>query len=113
MIKNPKFKYTCQIYPILLFVLYLTTATFLYGQNPVDGPQSYYSQKVKFETISIEQNLSQSTVRTIYQDSKGFMWFGTEDGLNKFDGFKFTVYKFNPNDINSLSSNFNKSNFRG
>lgn len=39
------------------------------------------------------------------QDSRGFLWFGTRDGLNKYDGYKFTVYRHNPDDINSLSGN--------
>ncbi len=62
------------------------------------------NQPVKFERISLEQGLSQSSVQCILQDRKGFMWFGTEDGLNKYDGYRFTVYKNNPNDPNSLSN---------
>ena len=41
---------------------------------------------LRFDSISIEQGLSQSSVRVIFQDSRGFIWFGTEDGLNRFDG---------------------------
>jgi len=65
------------------------------------------SQKtsVKFEHISIDQGLSESTVRSIWQDSKGFMWFGTGDGLNRYDGYKFTIYKRNPKEPNSISHN--------
>ena len=36
------------------------------------------------------------------KDSQGFMWFGTEEGLNKYDGYTFTVYKHDPEDPNSL-----------
>ncbi len=64
------------------------------------------SQDLKFERISVEQGLSQSTIYDILQDSKGFMWFGTEDGLNKYDGYDFTIYKNNPNDSSSLSHNY-------
>ncbi|MCI0695433.1 STAS domain-containing protein [candidate division KSB1 bacterium] len=46
-----------------------------------------------FEQISIEQGLSQSIVFCIVQDRGGFMWFGTEDGLNKYDGYDFTVIR--------------------
>ncbi len=60
---------------------------------------------VKFERITIEQGLSQSTIFCILQDSRGFMWFGTEDGLNKYDGYKFTVYRFDQNDPTSLGGN--------
>lgn len=62
-------------------------------------------QQIKFERISIEQGLSQSSVSSIYQDSKGFLWFGTEDGLNKFDGYEFTIYRHDPDDLSSLSDN--------
>jgi ligand-binding sensor domain-containing protein len=56
--------------------------------------------------ILSEDGLSQNTVHSILQDSKGFMWFATEDGLNKYDGYNFTVYKNNPRDKNSISDNF-------
>ena len=70
-------------------------------------PVILYPQEedTQFERISVEQGLSQSSVHCIFQDSKGFMWFGTEDGLNKYDGYQFTVYNNNPDDIGSLSSN--------
>ncbi len=58
-----------------------------------------------FDHISIEQGLSQSSVFSILQDSKGFMWFGTLDGLNKYDGYMFTVYKSDPRDPKTLSNN--------
>ena len=64
---------------------------------------------IKFEHISLEQGLSQASVFCILQDSRGFMWFGTEDGLNKYDGYSFTVYKPDPDNFNSLSDNYVKS----
>ncbi|MBL8152129.1 MAG: histidine kinase, partial [Blastocatellia bacterium] len=48
---------------------------------------------IQFEHLSIEQGLSQSTVTSIVEDHLGFIWFGTEEGLNKYDGYGFTVYK--------------------
>jgi ligand-binding sensor domain-containing protein len=56
-----------------------------------------------FEQISIEQGLSQSIVFCVMQDHRGFMWFGTEDGLNKYDGYNFAVLRHDPHDLNSLS----------
>jgi signal transduction histidine kinase/ligand-binding sensor domain-containing protein len=47
---------------------------------------------VRFKRITINDGLSLSSVYNIYQDSKGFMWFGTEDGLNKYDGQSITVF---------------------
>jgi hypothetical protein len=62
-------------------------------------------QHIRFERISLEQGLSQGTVYSILQDSKGFMWFATQDGLNKYDGYEFTVYK-PVSGANSLALNF-------
>jgi ligand-binding sensor domain-containing protein len=68
---------------------------------------SFYSpaaaRELKFEKISLAQGLSQSTVQCILQDSKGFLWFGTADGLNQYDGNKFTVYLPVPGGPGSLS----------
>src|SRR5687767_6440807 len=58
---------------------------------------------LRFEHISIEQGLSQSSVRVIFQDSRGFLWFGTEDGLNRYDGYTFKTFKPEPSNSNSLS----------
>ena len=51
------------------------------------------NEKLNFKNITIEDGLSQSTVNCLLQDSKGFMWFGTQDGLNRFDGYTFKIYK--------------------
>jgi hypothetical protein len=67
---------------------------------------SAQQQRLRFERISLEHGLSQSIVHVIFQDSKGFLWFGTQDGLNKYDGYEFTVYKFDPFDSTSLSENY-------
>jgi ligand-binding sensor domain-containing protein/signal transduction histidine kinase len=58
---------------------------------------------LRFDHISIEQGLSQSSVRVILQDSRGFMWFGTEDGLNRYDGYAFKTFKPDPDVSSSLS----------
>ena len=57
-----------------------------------------FSQKpdLKFRHITTSEGLSQSTVTCILKDRQGFMWFGTRDGLNKYNGYDFTVYKNNP-----------------
>ena len=62
-------------------------------------------QNIRFKRLSIEDGLSQSTVEAIVQDQMGFMWFGTEDGLNRFDGYEFEIFKNDPDDPNSISSN--------
>lgn len=57
-------------------------------------------------TITSEQGLSQGVVNCELQDNHGFMWFGTQDGLNRYDGNGITVFKTNPLDSNSLATNF-------
>ena len=54
------------------------------------------ARPIRFTRLSLEQGLSQSTVLCVFQDSRGYIWLGTEDGLNRFDGVKFTVYKNDP-----------------
>lgn len=61
---------------------------------------------LKFERISIEKGLSQSVVYSIFQDSRGFLWIGTQDGLNRYDGYSFRVYKSKPYDSTSLSDSW-------
>lgn len=63
------------------------------------------ADNLSFEQIFLEHGLSQSIVQCICQDRAGFMWFGTEDGLNQFDGYEFTVLRNDPADSNSLSYN--------
>lgn len=58
-----------------------------------------------FDRITIEDGLSQGTITSIVQDDRGFMWFGTYDGLNRYDGVKFKVYKSDVEDSLSLSHN--------
>ncbi len=57
---------------------------------------------IRFNRISREQGLAQSTVTCILQDRAGFMWLGTRDGLNRFDGYDFVVYKHDTKDPSSL-----------
>ena len=58
-----------------------------------------------FESLTINDGLSQGFVSAIIQDKMGLMWFGTNDGLNRYDGYKFTVYYHNPFDSTSLADN--------
>src|ERR1700681_2771217 len=64
------------------------------------------AQHLKFEHLGTGAGLSQSNTICILQDSRGFMWFGTRDGLNRYDGYQFTVYKNDALDEKSLSNNF-------
>ena len=63
-------------------------------------------KSLKMEAITINDGLSQGMINCIYQDHFGFMWFGTLDGLNRYDGYHFTVYRYETNDSNSISGNW-------
>jgi signal transduction histidine kinase/ligand-binding sensor domain-containing protein/CheY-like chemotaxis protein len=84
------------LYPILIAVLLHTGILNLNCQ-----PTNFV-----FRHLRVEDGLSQSTVHAIGQDRNGFMWFGTDNGLNKYDGNKFIVYIHDANDTNSIASNF-------
>ncbi len=60
----------------------------------------------RFRHISNDQGLSNTSVNCIFQGSRGFLWFGTRDGLNKYDGVKITVFKNDENNPTSISDNF-------
>ncbi|MFZ1517249.1 MAG: two-component regulator propeller domain-containing protein [Ignavibacteriaceae bacterium] len=74
----------------------LTISTFL--------PESF-PQSILFNRFLVKEGLSNDDVNCVLEDKLGFMWFGTEDGLNRFDGYSFRVYRNNPDDNNSISSN--------
>ena len=60
---------------------------------------------VQFEHLTIEDGLSQNAGLAIFQDSKGYLWIGSQDGLNRYDGFAFKIYKHDPEDPSSISHN--------
>src|SRR5687768_526612 len=72
----------------------------------ISGATMTYSQKpdLSFKRISVLEGLSHSFVKAIIQDHQGFMWFGTDDGLNKYDGYNITIYKHIPEITSSISS---------
>jgi ligand-binding sensor domain-containing protein/two-component sensor histidine kinase len=57
------------------------------------------------QRITVNEGLSQNTVYRMFQDSRGFMWIGTADGLNRYDGYAITVYRHTPHDSTSLPGN--------
>jgi diguanylate cyclase (GGDEF)-like protein len=69
-------------------------------------PAGAKTRAMRFERLSAAQGLSQSSVMCLLQDSQGFLWLGTEDGLNRYDGYAFTVYRHDPNQAESLPADF-------
>ena len=63
----------------------------------------YNAQQYKFETLTTDDGLSQNLIESIFQDSRHFLWIGTSDGLNRYDGNEFKVYKSTPNDSTTIS----------
>jgi len=65
------------------------------------------SQKPSYiENFSIEDGLSQNSIICLYQSSDGLLWVGTQDGLNLFDGYNFSIYRYNPTNPNSIPNNY-------
>jgi len=71
--------------------------------QPIPRAEPNFNRSIRFEHLSLEQGLSQSVVNVIFQDSKGFLWTGTEDGLNRYDGYNFKVYRPEADNPNSIS----------
>lgn len=61
-------------------------------------------KNISFEKITVEHGLSQSMVFSIAQDKQGLLWIGTQDGLNKYDGYRFNTFRFDPNNTRSISN---------
>ncbi|MGH7596348.1 MAG: ligand-binding sensor domain-containing protein, partial [bacterium] len=83
-------------------LLWLALVLILFSHPPVRAQQ----EKIAFKHLTIDDGLSQNAVSAMLQDRQGFMWFGTKDGLNRYDGYSFTVYQHNPFDSTSLSANY-------
>lgn len=74
----------------------LPSPTALPTEAPVERPvfqNTRFNSSIRFQHLSLEEGLSQSVVNTILQDRQGFLWIGTEDGLNRYDGYSFKVYR--------------------
>ncbi len=70
------------------------------------GNLTAQNERISFRHYTSDQGLSQNRVDGILRDKRGFMWFATYNGLNRFDGYNFLIYKSNPSDTNSLSNNY-------
>ena len=82
-----------KFYILLLIYIWLNT------------PSITFAQSLKFNHLTVEDGLSNNIVNTVIQDKTGFIWFGTEDGLNRYDGYNFKIFRNDPSDSNSLSDN--------
>ncbi|MES2455429.1 MAG: two-component regulator propeller domain-containing protein [Bacteroidota bacterium] len=78
--------------PILLSIL-LLASVWVFAQQ----------EQIQFSRLDLSNGLSHNQVNTIFKDEKGFLWFGTLAGLNRFDGYQVKVFKHDPRDTTSLS----------
>ena len=63
------------------------------------------NQNISFDHLTVEEGLSQSTIFAITQDTKGFIWIASRDGLNRYDSHEIKVYRNDPHDPTSLANN--------
>jgi len=85
----------------ILFRLMLTCFIIVFASRLIS--QSLISTTQERNFYDLPEGLSQSNVNAIFQDYRGFVWIGTDDGLNKYDGYRFTIYKNDPLDSSSIS----------
>lgn len=93
----------------LLVLISFGPAMLAQTENMMAGRNA--DRELQFENISVDQGLSQSSVNCMLQDRRGFMWFGTKDGLNCFDGYRFRAYEYDPDEPGSIKDNFIESIF--
>jgi len=96
---------------LLIALLFLRSPAPSYAQEgdnaePSETQLQTLPANPKFEHLTSEQGLSNTRIVSILQDSQGFMWFGTQDGLNRYDGNEFRVFRHEPGNEKSLSANF-------
>lgn len=85
-----------------LYVGFLAAAILLMN---IAGLRVYAQQGLKYEVLGLQQGLSQSSALTMVQDNFGFIWVGTQDGLNRYDGYGFRVFRHSRKDSTSIIDN--------
>ena len=96
------FKFDCLNSIKINIVRFLLPIALIFGHSFLYAQKNNFS----FDHLGLRDGLSQSYVNCVVQDKQGFMWFGTQDGLNKYDGYHFTVYKNLPKESSSISNNY-------
>jgi hypothetical protein len=96
---------------LLLFLVVgvFATTTTTRAQNAgetgdLPSPPIPYNRPVKFESLTLEDGLLQGSVYAIHQDRRGFMWFGTQEGIRRYDGYTFKNFKHVPFDSTSAQT---------
>jgi len=92
---------------ILTLVLVSLNLPFLYSNEHLPQVETSFT----FKRLTVRDGISHNRINCILQDSKGLMWFGTQEGLNRYDGYQVTVYLHQPGDLNSLNDNIIRALF--
>jgi len=85
----------------LQFIIYI----FLFS---IRLANAQYVEESQIEHYDSEDGLSMSYISSLYQDKNGFIWIGTQDGLNRFDGYSFRQFRHNIEDTSSINNNYIK-----
>ena len=88
----------------VIFVLHLSLLVLLWSLLVLGKAAVASQDNIRFQRYTQQQGLSQQAVLAVLQDRSGFMWFATQEGLNRFDGYQFRVFYHNPDNANSLSN---------
>ncbi|MET4083882.1 signal transduction histidine kinase/ligand-binding sensor domain-containing protein/CheY-like chemotaxis protein/AraC-like DNA-binding protein [Pedobacter sp. UYP30] len=100
-----------------IFFLFCLHVESVFGQKKLASPKGrpsplafaknelQASKNTNISTLGIEDGLSNNSVNTIFKDKFGYMWFGTDDGLNRYDGYEFKIFRNNRNDTSSIAYN--------
>ncbi len=84
---------------LIITIIFMINLINIFGNYPIN-------HDIRFEHINQMDGLSQGSINCMTQDKNGFMWFGTQSGLNKYDGYKFEVFLNDPDDQFSISFNY-------
>lgn len=102
----PQEKWFCLFFPVLSALFSALLSALFFSDAATASVRA-----LRFEQIGVEQGLPQESVTSVLQDSQGYMWFGTQAGLARYDAYRMTVYKSNPRDPTSLIDNYVLSSF--
>jgi len=100
------------IFKLLIILAYACSGQQIIGKAaqplniPVAANQSHApGSMVRFEHLTVQDGLSDNSGQAVFQDSRGFLWIGTKNGLNRYDGYTFTVFKYDAETPSSVSNN--------
>src|SRR5688500_15427670 len=103
-------KRTTLIPSFLISILFVFLSSSV-AASPLGGVSTLFDlslapgSMIQFDHLTIDDGLSQNAGLAIFQNSRGFLWVGSQDGLNRYDGYTFKIFKHDPDDPTSISHN--------